>query len=57
LNQPVPLNRAEAAIGRTLPSHIAALIRRSPGDYIVEIDGNRFPFPATESEVFEVEMQ
>jgi von Willebrand factor type A domain len=25
-----------------------------PGDYIVEIDGNKFPFPATEGEVFEV---
>ncbi len=25
-----------------------------PGDYIVEVDGNKFPFPATEGEVFEV---
>jgi hypothetical protein len=28
-----------------------------PGDYIVEIDGNKFPFPATEGEVFEVKPQ
>jgi hypothetical protein len=25
-----------------------------PGDYLVEVDGNKFPFPATEGEVFEV---
>ena len=25
-----------------------------PGDYIVEVDGNKFPFLATEGEVFEV---
>ena len=25
-----------------------------PGDYIVDVDGNKFPFPATEGEVFEV---
>lgn len=25
-----------------------------PGDYIVEVDGNKFPFAATEGEVFEV---
>ena len=25
-----------------------------PGDYIIEVDGNKFPFPATEGEVFEV---
>ena len=25
-----------------------------PGSYIVEVDGNKFPFPATEGEVFEV---
>ncbi len=28
-----------------------------PGDYIVEVDGNKFPFPATEGEVFEVKPQ
>jgi hypothetical protein len=28
-----------------------------PGDYVVEIDGNKFPFPATEGEVFEVKPQ
>ena len=28
-----------------------------PGDYIVEIDDNKFPFPATEGEVFEVKPQ
>jgi von Willebrand factor type A domain-containing protein len=28
-----------------------------PGDYIVEVDGNKFPFPATEGEVFEVTPQ
>jgi hypothetical protein len=28
-----------------------------PGDYIVEIDGTKFPFPATEGEVFEVKPQ
>jgi len=28
-----------------------------PGDYIVEVDGNKFPFPATEGEVFEVKSQ
>lgn len=28
-----------------------------PGDYIVEIDGNKLPFPATEGEVFEVKPQ
>ena len=28
-----------------------------PGDYIVEIDGNKFPFPATEGEVFEIKPQ
>ena len=25
-----------------------------PGDYIVEVDGNKFPFPATPGEIFEV---
>ncbi len=25
-----------------------------PGDYIVEVDGNKIPFPATEGEVLEV---
>ena len=28
-----------------------------PGDYIVEVDGNKLPFPATEGEVFEVKPQ
>ena len=28
-----------------------------PGDYVVEVDGNRFPFPATEGEEFEVRPQ
>lgn len=28
-----------------------------PGDYIVEVDGTRFPFPATEGETFEVKAQ
>ena len=28
-----------------------------PGDYIVEVDGNKIPFPATEGEVFEVTPQ
>jgi hypothetical protein len=28
-----------------------------PGDYIVEVDGNKFPFPSTEGEVFEVKPQ
>jgi von Willebrand factor type A domain len=28
-----------------------------PGDYIVEVDGNKFPFPATEGEIFEVKPQ
>jgi hypothetical protein len=28
-----------------------------PGDYIVEVDGNKFPFPATEGELFEVKPQ
>jgi hypothetical protein len=28
-----------------------------PGDYIVEVDGNKFPFPAGEGEVFEVKPQ
>jgi hypothetical protein len=28
-----------------------------PGDYIVEVDGNKSPFPATEGEVFEVKPQ
>ena len=28
-----------------------------PGDYIVEVDGNKFPFPATEGEVLELKPQ
>ena len=28
-----------------------------PGDYIVEVDGNKLPFPATDGEVFEVKPQ
>jgi len=28
-----------------------------PGDYVVEVDGNKFPFPATEGEVFEIKPQ
>ena len=28
-----------------------------PGDYIVEVDGNKLPFPATEGEVLEVKPQ
>ena len=28
-----------------------------PGDYIVEVDGNKLLFPATEGEVFEVQPQ
>ena len=28
-----------------------------PGDYIVEVDGNKIPFPATEGEVLEVKPQ
>jgi hypothetical protein len=28
-----------------------------PGDYIVEIDDNKFPFPATEGEVPEIKPQ
>jgi hypothetical protein len=28
-----------------------------PGDYIVDVDGNKLPFPATEGEVFEVKPQ
>jgi hypothetical protein len=31
--------------------------RSRSGDYIVEVDGNKFPFPATEGEVFEVKAQ
>lgn len=28
-----------------------------PGDYIVEVDGNKFPFPATQGEEFVVKGQ
>jgi hypothetical protein len=28
-----------------------------PGDFIVEVDGNKIPFPATESEVLEIKPQ
>jgi hypothetical protein len=28
-----------------------------PGDYVVEVDDNKFPFPASEGEVFEVQPQ
>jgi hypothetical protein len=28
-----------------------------PGDYVIEVDDNKFPFPATEGEVFEVKPQ
>jgi hypothetical protein len=28
-----------------------------PGDYVVEVDGNKLPFPATEGEVFEIKPQ
>jgi hypothetical protein len=28
-----------------------------PGEYVVEVDGSKFPFPATEGEVFEVKAQ
>jgi von Willebrand factor type A domain len=35
-------------------THQAAL---PPGDYVVEIDGSKLPFPATEGEVFEVKPQ
>ena len=28
-----------------------------PGDYIVEVDGNKFPFDATEGEVLEIKPQ
>ena len=28
-----------------------------PGDYVVEVDGNKIPFPATEGEVLEVKPQ
>jgi hypothetical protein len=28
-----------------------------PGDYIVEVDGNKIPFPATEGEVLEIKPQ
>jgi hypothetical protein len=28
-----------------------------PGDYIVEVDGSKLPFPATEGEVLEVKPQ
>ncbi|MGH7948301.1 MAG: hypothetical protein ACREQF_03665 [Candidatus Binataceae bacterium] len=28
-----------------------------PGDYVVEVDGNRIPFPAKEGEVLEVKGQ
>ena len=28
-----------------------------PGDYIVEVDGNKVPFPATEGEVLEIKPQ
>jgi hypothetical protein len=28
-----------------------------PGDYIVEVDGNKIPFPATEGETLEVKAQ
>ena len=36
---------------------LAAGAALPPGDYIVEVDGNKFPFPATEGEVFEVKPQ
>lgn len=29
----------------------------APGNYVVEVDGNKMPFPATEGEVFEVKPQ
>ena len=28
-----------------------------PGDYVIEVDDNKFPFPATEGEAFEVKPQ
>ena len=28
-----------------------------PGDYVVDVDGNRTPFPATEGEVLEIKPQ
>jgi hypothetical protein len=33
---------------------VTSKIGLPPGDYIVEVDGKKFPFPATEGEVFEV---
>jgi hypothetical protein len=36
---------------------VTAQVALPPGDYIVEVDDNKLPFPATEGEVFEVKPQ
>ena len=36
---------------------VTSKVALPPGDYLVEVDGNKFPFPATEGEVFEVKPQ
>jgi hypothetical protein len=33
------------------------MVALPPGDYAVEIDGNKLPFPATKGEVLEVKPQ
>jgi hypothetical protein len=36
---------------------VTSKVALPPGDYIVEVDGNKLPFPATEGEVLEVKPQ
>jgi len=36
---------------------VTSKVALPPGDYVVEVDGNKFPFPATEGEVSEVKLQ
>lgn len=36
---------------------VTSVVALPPGNYVVEVDGNKFPFPATEGEVFEIKPQ
>ena len=36
---------------------VTSRVALPPGDYIVEVDGNKLPFPAAEGDVFEVQPQ
>ena len=51
------LTALRASLAKEPAGAVTSRAALPPGDYIVEVDGNKLPFPAAEGEVLEVKPQ